>query len=619
MKHNILILTLTVITIFILITSCSKSDSNNPANPSATAPAIPALSYPAHNSTNVSTTLILNWNASSNAASYGLQVASNSSFTNLVFDQKSITTTSQQITQLLTSTKYYWRVNASNSAGTSDWSDYWAFTTTAGGSVPSIPTLFMPPNNATNISTSPTLSWNESSGAKNYSLSVWRTDNGLSVFLGYVTGTSQQLTGLENNVNYTWYVNANNDYGSSGWSDRWNFTTSAGNPPAGPPVLTSPTNSAINISLNPTCSWNASAGAANYNLLVSTENIFSNIVFTGETATTSLQVTGLNNSITYYWKVKAINNYGSSNWSSIWSFTTLSAGTAPDPPTLYSPSNGAANVEIPTTLTWYVNTGATSYALQVSSNSSFSDYIYNQSGLTKVNQMVTGLSNLTTYYWRVSSANIYGSSAYSSAWSFTTASSGGTPCVGTPTVNYGSKTYHTVQIGTQCWLKENLDIGTMKLGTEEQTDNGTIEKYCFNDDPYNCALFGGLYEWNEAMQYDTTQKAQGVCPSGWHLPNLEEFQTLITAVNNDGNALKEIGQGTGNGAGTNTSGFSALLAGYRYSDGRFLEFGQSIRFWISTEKWNTHAYDIGLFNINNFIFVYYTGRNIGYYVRCVKD
>ena len=158
-------------------------------------------------------------------------------------------------------------------------------------------------------------------------------------------------------------------------------------------------------------------------------------------------------------------------------------------------------------------------------------------------------------------------------------------CPGVPTVTYEGKTYTTVQIRSQCWLKENLDIGTQINGNTTQTNNGTIEKYCFNDDPNNCANYGALYQWAEMVQYENgagiyngpnppfTRNVQGICPSGWHVPTFGEFQILTASIKSDGNSLKEIGQGVGSGAGTNTSGFSALLCGcseftvnYRYMD-----------------------------------------------------
>ena len=191
------------------------------------------------------------------------------------------------------------------------------------------------------------------------------------------------------------------------------------------------------------------------------------------------------------------------------------------------------------------------------------------------------------------------------------------PCPGVPTVDYWSITYHTVQIGSQCWLKENLNAGTMIDSMANASDNGIIEKYCYENNPANCTIYGGLYQWNEAMQYKTTQGAQGICPNGWHMPDTSDFNKLATAVNWDGNALKAVGQGTGMGAGTNTSGFSALLTGYRFHEGAFFSIGGNTAFWTVSDT--AEAY---------YIYLYYNDRSIstGHYVkegglsiRCLKD
>jgi uncharacterized protein (TIGR02145 family) len=196
----------------------------------------------------------------------------------------------------------------------------------------------------------------------------------------------------------------------------------------------------------------------------------------------------------------------------------------------------------------------------------------------------------------------------------------GVPCPGTPTVIYAGKTYNTVQIGSQCWLKENLDVGTMISGSKSQNNNDTIEKYCYNNNPAMCDTFGGLYQWDEVMQYDTTEGTQGICPSGWHIPTLAEFETLYTTVGGDGNALKEIGQGGGAGVGTNTSGFSALLSGYRNYFGYFNNLGYSSVFWSSTEYNTYHAFFMNLgTNDSVIILYYYDNKGYGFSVRCVND
>jgi len=94
--------------------------------------------------------------------------------------------------------------------------------------------------------------------------------------------------------------------------------------------------------------------------------------------------------------------------------------TAPPPPTLASPSNGTTGVSTSPTLSWNSSSGATSYALQVSTSSAFSSFVVNQSGITSTSYTVSGLANNTTYYWRVNAFSSAGTSGWSSIWSFTT-------------------------------------------------------------------------------------------------------------------------------------------------------------------------------------------------------
>lgn len=189
---------------------------------------------------------------------------------------------------------------------------------------------------------------------------------------------------------------------------------------------------------------------------------------------------------------------------------------------------------------------------------------------------------------------------------------------GASKINYGGKDYNTVLIGTQCWLKENLDIGTMI--TSWPSNNGIIEKYCYNNNPTNCTTYGGLYMWEEAMQYVTNEGARGICPTGWHMPTLAEYQTLAETASNDGNSLKEIGQGTG----TNTSGFSGLLAGAKgYSGGPYQGLGEWSAFWIGkTDNCGFGPCAYGLQIISNTSAINISGGGMtswGFSVRCIKD
>jgi uncharacterized protein (TIGR02145 family) len=192
------------------------------------------------------------------------------------------------------------------------------------------------------------------------------------------------------------------------------------------------------------------------------------------------------------------------------------------------------------------------------------------------------------------------------------------PC-GTLTVDYEGKIYHTVQIGNQCWMKENLDVGTRINGIQNQTNNSILEKYCYGDNVSNCNTYGGLHQWNEAMQYVTTQGAKGICPTGWHIPTYTDFFKLRNAVGGNGNALKANGQGSGSGTGTNTSGFGALLAGDRLTNGIFSNLGIMANFQTSTDCYPTMPYIMTLQYNSFFIGFYGSYQDTGYSVRCLKN
>lgn len=194
---------------------------------------------------------------------------------------------------------------------------------------------------------------------------------------------------------------------------------------------------------------------------------------------------------------------------------------------------------------------------------------------------------------------------------------------GVSKVSYGGKDYNTVLIGDQCWLKENLDIGTM-ITTNYPSNNAIIEKHCYNNLPANCETYGGLYMWDEAMQYVTTEGARGICPDGWHIPTEAEAQTLINYVESDGNALKREDQGNGSGQGTNTSGFSALLSGGKqYSGGPFVALGDWGVFYLSKEgscPGYACVYTIQVYaNDNTISFGQNAMPSWGLSIRCIKN
>jgi hypothetical protein len=94
----------------------------------------------------------------------------------------------------------------------------------------------------------------------------------------------------------------------------------------------------------------------------------------------------------------------------------------PATPVLATPTNGATNQSTSPVLNWNSSTGSTSYHVQVATTSSFSPMLVDDSSITTTSRQLSSLTAATTYYWRASAKNSAGSSAYSSAWSFTVAS-----------------------------------------------------------------------------------------------------------------------------------------------------------------------------------------------------
>lgn len=214
------------------------------------------------------------------------------------------------------------------------------------------------------------------------------------------------------------------------------------------------------------------------------------------------------------------------------------------------------------------------------------------------------------------------------------------PCPGTPTVEYEGQVYNTIQVLSQCWLKENLNVGEMIPGTMGQSNNGTIEKYCYNNEPDSCVKYGGLYQWDEMMQYTTQQGTQGICPSGWHLPTDEEWKVLEGAADSQygigdpewdiaydyrgfdaGTSLKTTSGWYENGNGTDLFGLSGLPGGSRHYGGFFYGVGGYGFWWTSTEIDGSYAWyrTLGCSYPGVYRIDYGYGEAHGFSVRCLRD
>jgi len=202
------------------------------------------------------------------------------------------------------------------------------------------------------------------------------------------------------------------------------------------------------------------------------------------------------------------------------------------------------------------------------------------------------------------------------------------------------RTYKTITIGTQTWMAENLNYSDSVA-----TPSLKGKSWCYDNDDTNCDETGRLYTWAAAIDSvklanDTANpqtcgdgvncklpaKVRGICPDGWRLPKTEDWKTLIAAVNGSGMKsanLKSTSGWSGDGNGTNSSGFSILPAGHRYSDGYFYNAGTEASFWeaedSNSSQENSEAscmsffvhFKDALFSLGN--------KNYGFSIRCIED
>lgn len=224
----------------------------------------------------------------------------------------------------------------------------------------------------------------------------------------------------------------------------------------------------------------------------------------------------------------------------------------------------------------------------------------------------------------------------------------GQPCPGAATVtDIDNNTYNTVQIGNQCWMKENLRTMCYANGTSIPlgTSTSTITSYRYNpnNNANNVPTYGYLYNWPAVMHGASSSSSnpsgvQGICPNGWHVPSEAEWTQLTNYVSGQSQyqcgsryIAKALASTTGwnsstnncavgnNSSTNNATGFSALPAGY-YTYGLYDDFGYDAYFWSATEDYVyggayylVLGYDYA--NVDRCL----NDKGSGVSVRCVRD
>jgi len=192
--------------------------------------------------------------------------------------------------------------------------------------------------------------------------------------------------------------------------------------------------------------------------------------------------------------------------------------------------------------------------------------------------------------------------------------------------DFEGNVYKTVKIGNQTWMAENLR-------STKYSDGKIIENaHAYDDDSTFVPVYGRLYDWETAMNGQSIAGAQGVCPSGWHVPTEADWATLINYAGGNaiaGKNLKEIGNShwtTLNDSTHNKFGFTGLPAGrYPTDSDANLHVYDSGSFWSSTAinaqaAWGyTLIYDSTMYQKRDAISKWQDAKFQGFSVRCIKN
>ncbi len=300
---------------------------------------------------------------------------------------------------------------------------------------------------------------------------------------------------------------------------------------------------------------------------------------------------------------------------------TVSENQPPDAPSNPNPADGAVDITIPASVQWTANDPDQDLLTFDVYFGTSQDPIMVSQGQDANSYQPPVLQNSTTYYWKITAYDGQGNSTEGPLWSFTTLPEY-FDCGEDFVDNRDGKIYATVEIGTQCWMAQNLNIGSRINGDIDMSDNSIMEKYCYEDEDVNCQTWGGLYQWDEMMQYSSS--AQGICPDGWHLPSIEEWQELEMALGmseaeaneptgwrgtDEGNKLKSGG----------SSGFEALMGGKRSTNGAFLVGNYEADFWSASSSSTYNAKGRILDTGHSTILHSEINKGYGFSVRCVRN
>jgi hypothetical protein len=347
------------------------------------------------------------WDTVTFAKKYQIQIASDTLFKTIIYSGDSKDDSSYVPSALEIDKKYFWKVRAIADKDTSDWSSIWSFTTNLGAAI-----LISPPDSSVNLPLTDTLRWDAPKAANKFHLQVAKDLNFTNLIVDDSTLVLKkyEITGLETNTTYYWrakfYIN-----GIQGiWSLPWHFTTNVGNV-----TLVSPADSTINQPVTVDLVWSGPQFADKFNVQVSTDANFSNLIVNDTLKAFKRTVSGLQHNRQYRWRVRMFTGNIVSDFVPFWVFNTCV-----DTAVLVQPSKNQEEVDIKVTFKWNKADGAEFYLFQLATDKNFADMIYQKDSIVATETTYGTLDTGKVYYWRVKAKFKKIEAAWSELWTFAT-------------------------------------------------------------------------------------------------------------------------------------------------------------------------------------------------------
>ncbi len=297
--------------------------------------------------------------------------------------------------------------------GGKTWTRYGAWQPPSGPcTVPGVPSLVAPINAATGLLLPLVIDWSDVATATSYQLQIDDNADFSSPILTQTTGVSTyQAASLNSSISLYWRVRAQNGCGSGSWSSSRVFIVLCPTPAA--PTLLSPSLGATNMAQPVALDWANVTDALLYEVQVDNNSDFSSPNISQQTTTSAYSAGGLSSGTLFYWRTRAQNICGWGSWSVNRTFTTAGGDATPPVISGVTAKNITSNSAL---ITWTTNEAATTQIDYGITTNYGSTTVLNSNLSTTHSQAISGLSQFTTYYFRVRSRDANGNESVSSSY-----------------------------------------------------------------------------------------------------------------------------------------------------------------------------------------------------------